>query len=215
MDSMHRVAGQAPHPQAPPPSQGGLQRLKSHGHFSGLLPQGIDRQPQHAGQSQHPQGLSNFQQHQIQQAYHALMQHKQQLPVEEGPFHPQACDPPYPLQPVPSRPGPNNMLGLPGYRPQPSILPSDLDTIMKLKQQLSGLTSFMQAHRSSDQRAMPGASLCVTLSVLLSVPTMSVCACHCVSVPVCVGVPSAMLLVCCSVFDKRKDTTMCNTSTLW
>ena len=193
MDSMHRVAGPAPHPQGPLPSQGVLQRLKSrdsdprqlqsHGHFSGLLPQGIDRQPHHASQSQHPQGLSNFQHHQIQQAYNALMHHKQQLPPEEATFHPQTCDPPYPLQPVPSRPGPNNMLGLPGYRPQPSITPSDLDTIMKLKQQLSGLSSFMQAHRSSDQRAMPGTSLCMSLCFSLST---CLCLCLCQYVSVCV-----------------------------
>ena len=203
VDTMHRVAGHAPQSQAPLPSQGGLQRLKSrdsdprqlqsHGYFSGLLPQGMDRQPQHASQSQHPQGLSDFQQHQLQQAYHTLMQHKQQLPAEEGPFHPQACEPPYPLQPVPSRPGPNNMLGLPGYRPQPSITPSDLDYIMKLKQQLSGLTSFMQAQRASDLRGMPGVcvSSCVTLCLCLchcvSV-CMPLCVCHCVSMTLCLHV---------------------------
>ncbi|KAL3156040.1 PSII 6.1 kDa protein [Trebouxia sp. C0010 RCD-2024] len=162
---MHRGAGHAPPHQAPPPSQAGLPRLTSrdsdprqlqaHTHFSGLQSQGTDRQPQQ------PQGLSNYQHHQIQQAYNALMQHKQQLSAEEGsslglgPPHPMS-EPAYPLQPVPSRPGPNNMLGLPGYRALPSMTSSDYDTIMKLKEQLSGLTSFMQAQRSSEQRSMPG-----------------------------------------------------------
>lgn len=173
---MHRGAGHAPPHQAPPPSQAGLPRLTSrdsdprqlqaHTHFSGLQSQGTDRQPQQ------PQGLSNYQHHQIQQAYNALMQHKQQLSAEEGsslglgPPHPMS-EPAYPLQPVPSRPGPNNMLGLPGYRALPSMTSSDYDTIMKLKEQLSGLTSFMQAQRSSEQRSMPGVCGCVCVRHLL------------------------------------------------
>lgn len=175
MGSLHRVSG-----PAPLPSQGGLPRLKSresdprqlrsHGHFSGLQPQGNDRQPHQMGLDrqpgpqlqQQPQGLSKYQHHQIQQAYNTLMQHKQQLSGEEGPSS-QGPEPNYPLQPVPSRPGPNNMLSLPSYRILPSLTSSDFDTIMKLRQQLSGenglltrLSSFMQAQRSSDQRPMPG-----------------------------------------------------------
>ena len=176
LGSMHRGASHVPPHHAPLPSQGPLPRLtsrdseprlQSHSHFSGLQPQGIDRQPQQ------PQGLSNYQHHQIQQAYNALMQHKQQLSAEEapgsgmdlGPAHP-VSEPAYPLQPVPSRPGPNNMLGLPGYRSLPSMTSSDYDTIMKLKEQLSGLTSFMQAQRSSEQRPMPGVCVCVCVCVV-------------------------------------------------
>ena len=173
LGSMHRGASHVRPQQAPPPSHGPPHRLtsrdseariQSHSHCSGLQPQGIDRQPQQ------PQGLSNYQHHQIQQAYNALMQHKQQLSAEEAPGsgmglappHP-VSEPAYPLQPVPSRPGPNNMLGLPGYRSLPSMTSSDYDTIMKLKEQLSGLTSFMQAQRSSEQRPMPG--VCVRVCV--------------------------------------------------
>lgn len=158
--NMHRGSGHAPHPQSPLPSPGGLPRLdsqdselrqlQSHAHFSGLQPQGVDRQPHQ------PQGLSNYQRHQIQQAYNALMQHKQQLSAEEalglGLSQP-VSEPAYPLQSVPSQPGPNNM---PGNRALPSMTSSNCDTIMKLKEQLSALTNFMQAQRSSEQRPMPG-----------------------------------------------------------
>ena len=55
------------------------------------------------------------------------------------------------------------MLSLPSYRILPSLSSNDLDTIMKLRQQLSGenglltrLSSFMQAQRSTDQRTMAG-----------------------------------------------------------
>lgn len=182
MGGLHRGAGHAPHPQAPPPSQGGAPRLNSrdsdprqlqpHAHFSGLQPQGIDRQPQQ------PQGLSNYQHHQIQQAYNALMQHKQQLSTEEGAVsgHP-ISEPAYPLQPVPSRPGPNNMLGLPSYaRALPSMTSNDYDTIMKLKEQLSGLTSFMQAQRSSEQRPMPG--LICSCVLMLGLICCAFCSMH-------------------------------------
>ena len=136
----------------------GSDRLQPQPHnpFAGLQPQGSDRQ-----QQQQP-GLSNFQQHQIQQAYNNLMQQKQHLPVDEAnPHH--MSDSTYPVQPVPSRAGPNNMLSLPSYRILPSLSSNDLDTIMKLRQQLSGenglltrLSSFMQAQRSTDQCTMAG-----------------------------------------------------------
>ena len=177
---MHRASR-----QGPLPSQGGLPRLKSrdsdprqlhcHNPFSGLQSQGHDRQPQHVGpherqqagpqSQQQAQGLSHYQHHQIQQAYNTLMQHKQQLSADEGPSHQPPHEPAYPLQPVPSRPGPNSMLSLPSYRILPALTSNDLDTIMKLRQQLSGenglltrLSSFMQAQRSSDHRPMPGPS---------------------------------------------------------
>ncbi|KAA6419351.1 MAG: nitrogen regulatory P-II [Trebouxia sp. A1-2] len=133
-----------------------------HNPFAGLQPQGGDRQPQGSDRQQQQPGLSNFQQHQIQQAYNNLMQHKQHLPSDEAnPHH--MSDSSYPVQPVPSRAGPNNMLSLPSYRILPSLTSNDLDTIMKLRQQLSGenglltrLSSFMQARRSTDQRTMAG-----------------------------------------------------------
>ncbi len=142
----------------------GSDRLQpqSHNLFSGLQPQGGDRQPQGSDRQQQQPGLSNFQQHQIQQAYNNLMQQKQHLPSDEAnPHH--MSDSSYPVQPVPSRAGPNNMLSLPSYRILPSLSSNDLDTIMKLRQQLSGenglltrLSSFMQAQRSTDQRTMAG-----------------------------------------------------------
>ena len=79
------------------------------------------------------------------------------------------------------------MLALPSYRILPSLTSNDLDTIMKLRQQLSGenglltrLSSFMQAQRSTDQRTMPGTpppppppavpSVCSLYEALLSGP---------------------------------------------
>jgi len=146
----------------------GSDRLQPQPHtlFAGLQPQGGDRQPQGSDRQQHQQqqpGLSNFQQHQIQQAYNNLMQPKQHLPSDEAANPHHMSDSTYPVQPVPSRAGPNNMLSLPSYRILPSLSSNDLDTIMKLRQQLSGenglltrLSSFMQAQRSTDQRTMAG-----------------------------------------------------------
>jgi len=134
-----------------------------HNPFAGLQSQGGNRQPQGSDRQQQQQpGLSNFQQHQIQQAYNNLMQQKQHPPSDEAnPHH--MSESSYPVQPVPSRAGPNNMLSLPSYRILPSLTSNDLDTIMKLRQQLSGenglltrLSSFMQAQRSTDQRTMAG-----------------------------------------------------------
>ena len=157
-----RMGGmQRPHPHGPSTGQASL-RLQSSGPFTA---HGGDRQPQGNEkqlQSQQSAGLSNFQQHQIQQAYNNLMQQKQQLSVDEVPPS-QASESIYPLQPVPSRVGPNNMLTLPSYRILPTLTSNDLDTIMKLRQQLSGenglltrLSSFMQAQRTTDQHPLPG-----------------------------------------------------------
>lgn len=79
----------------------------------------------------------------------------------------------YPLQPVPSRLGPNSVLSLPPYRMPPALTNHDLDTIVKLRQQLSGenglltrLSSFMQAQRSTDQRQIAGALPCIGYLIL-------------------------------------------------
>ncbi len=158
----------------------GSDRLQPQPHnpFAGLQPQGGDRQPQSSDRQQQQQpGLSNFQQHQIQQAYNSLMQQKQHLPSDEAnPHH--MSDSSYPVQPVPSRAGPNNMLSLPSYRILPSLTSNDLDTIMKLRQQLSGenglltrLSSFMQAQRSTDQRTMAGTATLLSPHPFLETPS--------------------------------------------
>ncbi|DBA88660.1 TPA: hypothetical protein ACH3X2_000297 [Trebouxia sp. C0005] len=171
---------QHPHSQRGPQGGQGPSRLQpqggdrlqpqTHNPFAGLQPQGGDRQPQGSDrqlqgsnrQQQQQPGLSNFQQHQIQQAYNSLMQQKQHLPTDEAnPHH--MSDSSCSVQPGPCRAGPSNMLSLPSYRILPSLTMNDLDTIMKLRQQLSGknglltrLSGFMQVQRSTYQRTMTG-----------------------------------------------------------
>ena len=70
------------------------------------------------------------------------------------------------------------MLSLPSYRILPSLTMNDLDTIMKLRQQLSGknglltrLSGFMQVQRSTYQRTMTG-----TVTLLPPHPFLEGCA---------------------------------------
>jgi hypothetical protein len=70
------------------------------------------------------------------------------------------------------------MLSLPSYRILPSLSSNDLDTIMKLRQQLSGenglltrLSSFMQAQRSTDQRTMAGMGALLSSQPFLETPS--------------------------------------------
>lgn len=167
------LAGQGPSRLQPQGSD--RPQPQPHNPFAG--PQGSDRQPQGSDRQQQQPRLSNFQQHQIQQAYNNLMQQKQHLPSDEAnPHH--MSESSYPVQPVPSRAGPNNMLSLPSYRILPSLTSNDLDTIMKLRQQLSGenglltrLSSFMQAQRSTDQRTMAGITTLLSPHPFLKTPS--------------------------------------------
>lgn len=137
---------------------------RPHSHMSDSPQQPGHAQAGHSQPSQQPSGLSQFQQHQIQQVYANLMKSPQH---EDPPLRSQGqpqTDPSYPLQPVPSRLGPNSVLSLPSYtRMMPQLTTNDLDTIVKLRQQLSGenglltrLSSFMQAQRTTDPPQIPG-----------------------------------------------------------
>ena len=183
---------------------------RPHSHISESPQQPGHPQSGHSQPLKQPTGLSQFQQHQIQQVYANLMQHPKPPQSEEGPSRNQGQpqnEPNYPLQPVPSRLGPNSGLSLPSYnRMLPQLTTNDLDTIVKLRQQLSGenglltrLSSFMQAQRSTDQRHIAGISCTPPIQCP---PTFSVCATYAQLAPLsCCYLlqQGTALLACCVV----------------
>ena len=185
---------------------------RPHSHISESPQQPGHPQSGHSQPPKQPTGLSQFQQHQIQQVYANLMQHPKQPQSEEGPSRNQGQpqnEPNYPLQPVPSRLGPNSGLSLPSYnRMLPQLTTNDLDTIVKLRQQLSGenglltrLSSFMQAQRSTDQRHIAGMSCTPPIHCLPTFVLQCMCnvrtAC---SLSCCCSLQQGTaLLACCAV----------------